>query len=295
MGDLIRLVNNWSITQFVHTFGGLFEESPWVAERSWSSRPFDSFGQMMKVMNNIVQTSEEKAKLQLLCNHPDLGARISMSSNSVQEQADAGLNSLSEEQYNELSQLNKEYTGRFGFPFILAVKGHTAESILESMRKRNRRGREEEFQTALKEVFKIASIRLEQWLVQMGHSVPPVGGRITTHVLDTSKGIPAAGVRVELYVLNRDGEKESAMKIAESVTNADGRLDAPLLEGEKLVKAVYELQFNVEEYYMQQSTEEFGQALWTMVPIRFVVTDAMSHYHIPLLIAPGAYSTYRGS
>lgn len=116
MGDLIRLVNNWSITQFVHTFGGLFEESPWVAERSWSSRPFDSFGQMMKVMNNIVQTSEEKAKLQLLCNHPDLGARISMSSNSVQEQADAGLNSLSEEQYNELSQLNKEYTGRFGFP-----------------------------------------------------------------------------------------------------------------------------------------------------------------------------------
>ncbi|MGC5772311.1 factor-independent urate hydroxylase [Paenibacillus pabuli] len=169
MADFIKLVNNWSVTQFVHTFGGLFEESPWVAERSWSSRPFDSFEHMMNVMKNVVHTSDEKVKLQLLCNHPDLGARISMSSNSVQEQTGAGLNSLSAEQYNELSKLNQEYTSQYGFPFILAVKGHTAQSILESMRMRNRRGREEEFQTALKEVFKIASIRLEQWLVQMGH------------------------------------------------------------------------------------------------------------------------------
>lgn len=169
MSDFIKLVNSWSITQFVHTFGGLFEESPWVAERSWPLRPFDSFEQMMNVMKNVVQTSDEKMKLQLLCNHPDLGARISMSSNSVQEQAGAGLNSLSPEQYNELRKLNKEYTSQFGFPFILAVKGHTAQSILESMRRRNQRGRQEEFQTALKEVFKIASIRLEQWLVQIGH------------------------------------------------------------------------------------------------------------------------------
>ncbi|MGC5772312.1 hydroxyisourate hydrolase [Paenibacillus pabuli] len=121
------------------------------------------------------------------------------------------------------------------------------------------------------------------------------GGRITTHVLDTSKGVPAAGVRVELYVLHRDGEKESKRKVAESVTNGDGRLEAPLLEGGKLDKAVYELQFNVEGYYAQRSFEELGQALWTVVPIRFAVSDAASHYHIPLLIAPGGYSTYRGS
>ncbi|NUU78880.1 factor-independent urate hydroxylase [Paenibacillus xylanilyticus] len=169
MSDLIKLVNSWSVTQFVHTFGGLFEESPWVAERSWTLRPFDSMEHMINVMKNVVETSEDKVILQLLRNHPDLGARISMSSNSVQEQAGAGLDSLSPEMYSELSQLNKEYTSRFGFPFILAVKGHTAHSILESMRQRNGRGREEEFQTALKEVFKIASIRLEQWLAQIGH------------------------------------------------------------------------------------------------------------------------------
>ncbi|MHA7582529.1 hydroxyisourate hydrolase [Paenibacillus vandeheii] len=121
------------------------------------------------------------------------------------------------------------------------------------------------------------------------------GGRITTHVLDTSKGVPAAGVRVELYVLRRDGEKETKMKVAESVTNADGRLNAPLLDSGRLEQAVYELQFNVEDYYAQRSLEGLGQALWTVVPIRFAVSDAASHYHIPLLIAPGGYSTYRGS
>lgn len=122
MSDLIKLVNNWSITQFVHTFGGLFEESPWVAERAGLLRPFDSLEQMMHVMTSVVQASDDQVKLQLLRNHPDLGARISMSSNSVQEQAGAGLDSLSQEQYNELQQLNKAYTSQFGFPFILAVK-----------------------------------------------------------------------------------------------------------------------------------------------------------------------------
>ncbi|WP_017688151.1 hydroxyisourate hydrolase [Paenibacillus sp. PAMC 26794] len=121
------------------------------------------------------------------------------------------------------------------------------------------------------------------------------GGRITTHVLDTSKGVPAAGVRIELYTLKRDGEQENKTKVAESVTNADGRLDMPLLDGGKLEQAIYELQFHVESYYEQRSLEKLGQALWTIVPIRFAVSDASSHYHIPLLIAPGGYSTYRGS
>ncbi|MGG4402066.1 hydroxyisourate hydrolase [Paenibacillus amylolyticus] len=120
-------------------------------------------------------------------------------------------------------------------------------------------------------------------------------GRITTHVLDTCKGVPASGVRIELYTLKRDGEQESKTKVAESVTNADGRLDAPLLDGGKLESAIYELQFHVESYYVQRSLEELGQALWTIVPIRFAVSDTSSHYHIPLLIAPGGYSTYRGS
>ncbi|WP_254438196.1 hydroxyisourate hydrolase [Paenibacillus sp. DCT19] len=120
-------------------------------------------------------------------------------------------------------------------------------------------------------------------------------GRITTHVLDTSRGIPADGVAIELYALTWDEDKEIRTKIAESITNLDGRLDPPLIGNGELSKGIYEIQFNVENYYAQRPLEEMGQPLWGVVPIRFTVSDATIHYHIPLLIAPGGYSTYRGS
>lgn len=121
------------------------------------------------------------------------------------------------------------------------------------------------------------------------------GGRITTHVLDTSRGVPAEGVRIVLHLVQKDGELESRLKVTESVTNGDGRLDAPLLDGGRLEQGIYELHFDVEKYYATRSPEESVEALWTVVPIRFAVSDTTSHYHIPLLIAPGGYSTYRGS
>jgi 5-hydroxyisourate hydrolase len=108
-----------------------------------------------------------------------------------------------------------------------------------------------------------------------------VSGRLTTHVLDTAAGRPAAGVAVTLH---RDGAP-----VARAVTNADGRTDAPLLEGEALVPGVYELVFEVGAYFA--GTPGFlGD-----VPVRFTVADASQAYHVPLLVSPWAYSTYRGS
>lgn len=164
MSNLINLVNSWSKLQFEQTFGPLFEQSAWIAARSAVLRPFSSFEEMMQAMTRQVLASGQEEKLELLRKHPDLGARVSMSSSSVREQTGAGLDSLSLEQYNDLQQLNRRYTAQFGFPFILAVKGHSAESILESMRDRQARSLQEEFETALNEVFKIAEIRLLQWL-----------------------------------------------------------------------------------------------------------------------------------
>ncbi|WP_145331389.1 hydroxyisourate hydrolase [Paenibacillus xylanexedens] len=120
-------------------------------------------------------------------------------------------------------------------------------------------------------------------------------GRITTHVLDTSKGAPAAGVRIELYFIKWSGNEWNALKVAESLTNSDGRLDAPLLDEGKLEVGEYELLFDVKPYFAQQVQTDMSHVLWTEVPIRFAVRDTKSHYHIPLLIAPGGYSTYRGS
>ncbi|MEN1986614.1 MULTISPECIES: 2-oxo-4-hydroxy-4-carboxy-5-ureidoimidazoline decarboxylase [Paenibacillus] len=296
MDEFITRINNWSAEQYVQTFGGLFEESPWVAEHSYGMRPFASFEHMMNVMKQVVLAADTEVKLQLLRNHPDLGARIRMSDSSVQEQAGAGLNSLSPVQFEEMNRLNRKYTDRLGFPFIMAVKGHHPDSILHAMRQRNERSWDEEFRTALGEVFNIASIRLEQWITQAGTMSASSGGRITTHVLDTSRGVPAAGVNVELYRMTCNKEMESWSREGASLTNTDGRLDAPLLDGSGLQKGIYELRFHVEKYYSERLGEGDGPSLlWTVVPIRFTVSDANSHYHIPLLIAPGGYSTYRGS
>jgi 5-hydroxyisourate hydrolase len=108
-----------------------------------------------------------------------------------------------------------------------------------------------------------------------------VSGRLTTHVLDTAAGRPAAGVPV---TLRRDGAT-----VAAAVTNADGRTDAPLLEGDALVPGVYELVFEVGAYFA--TTPGFLDE----VPVRFTVRDAGQRYHVPLLVSPWAYSTYRGS
>jgi len=116
-------------------------------------------------------------------------------------------------------------------------------------------------------------------------------GRLTTHVLDTARGRPAAGVKIALYRVRDDGHT----KIAETVTNADGRSDAPLLEGKALVVGSYELVFAAGDY-LRAIGQAAGEVLFLdQVPIRFGVSDADAHYHVPLLLSPFAYSTYRGS
>ena len=116
-------------------------------------------------------------------------------------------------------------------------------------------------------------------------------GRLTTHVLDTARGKPAAGVPISLYRVT--GMRHQ--KIAETLTNADGRTDQPLLEGGALAQGRYELVFSVGDY-LRASGQTSGEVLFLEdIPIRFGVPDATQHYHVPLLISGFGYSTYRGS
>ncbi|MBP9047982.1 MAG: hydroxyisourate hydrolase [Tabrizicola sp.] len=116
-------------------------------------------------------------------------------------------------------------------------------------------------------------------------------GRLSTHVLDTAKGKPAAGVKIMLYRISG----QSHRKVKEVVTNADGRTDGPLLEGVALEAGIYELVFCAGDYL--RGTGQAGEGILFLdeIPIRFGVPDAGQHYHVPLLISPFAYSTYRGS
>lgn len=116
-----------------------------------------------------------------------------------------------------------------------------------------------------------------------------MSGKITTHVLNLTQGIPAQGVKIELY----DHQKQ--LLLATAFTNADGRVDQPLLAGEDMQVGVYELLFYVGDYHRELGISTADTLLWEMVPLRFHVIDTEQNYHIPLLVAPGGYSTYRGS
>ncbi len=120
-----------------------------------------------------------------------------------------------------------------------------------------------------------------------------MAGRLTTHVLDTAQGHPAANMSIELWRLNAEGSGRTLLKTVR--TNGDGRTDAPLLTGDELTAGVYELVFVVDKYFAAQGIATASPPFLDRVPVRFGIADAASHYHVPLLVSPWAYSTYRGS
>jgi len=115
-------------------------------------------------------------------------------------------------------------------------------------------------------------------------------GRLTTHVLDTAQGCPAASVSVELYRI--DPERQLLKK---DQTNSDGRLDSPILDSDAFQTGVYELVFQAGSYFRASSLELPDPAFVDEVVLRFGIADADAHYHVPLLVSPWSYSTYRGS
>ena len=115
-------------------------------------------------------------------------------------------------------------------------------------------------------------------------------GRLTTHVLDTALGLPAEGLAIELWSLEGAGSHLKSV-----MTNGDGRTDAPLLEGEALKPGLYELRFDAGAYHRKTGAAVAAPPFLAIVPVRFGIADASKHYHVPLLLSPYGYSTYRGS
>jgi 5-hydroxyisourate hydrolase len=115
-------------------------------------------------------------------------------------------------------------------------------------------------------------------------------GRLTTHVLDTAQGRPGAGIDVTVYRI--DGTR---MRVAATVTNADGRTQEPLLEGAALAKGIYEIEFGAKQYFARSGATLPDPPFVGDVVLRFGVADPDAHYHVPLLVSPWSYSTYRGS
>jgi 2-oxo-4-hydroxy-4-carboxy-5-ureidoimidazoline decarboxylase len=159
-GEAMVEVNQMNKEEFVQKIGWVFEHSPWVASAAWESMPFESSEHLLQTMIDIVQNAEDSKQLALLCAHPDLGTRLQMSQVSQKEQAGAGLDQLSKEEFEEFVSLNQRYVQKFNFPFIMAVKGQNKDSILATMKQRVHNAYDEEYTIALHEVYKIAGFRL---------------------------------------------------------------------------------------------------------------------------------------
>jgi len=283
-------VNGLDGARFVSTFGGIYEHSPWVAERAFAAQPFASVTDLAAAMARAVAEAGEAERLALLRAHPDLAGRAAIAGQltaaSTAEQARAGLDKLSPVEMERFKKANAAYAKRFGFPFILAVRYWGKEHVLAAFDGRLGNDRDREVRTALAEVDKIAFMRLLE-LVR-----PAPTGRLTTHVLDTARGRPAAGVPVALYRFDAAGARA---EVKRSRTNGDGRLDAPALAGEEMEAGRYELVFDAGEYFIASGMPVTAPAFLDRVPIAFAIANPEVHYHVPLLLSPWSYSTYRGS
>jgi 2-oxo-4-hydroxy-4-carboxy-5-ureidoimidazoline decarboxylase len=161
----IEALNRMSRTAFVDTLGGVFEHSPWVAERAWEARPFAGLDALHHAMVDAVRRATPASLIALLRAHPDLAgqaARIgAMASSSHAEQSSAGLDRLTGAEYERFQELNTAYRARFGFPFIIAVRRHDKASILAAFETRLGHSREQEIDAALAQVSDITRLRLE--------------------------------------------------------------------------------------------------------------------------------------
>jgi len=160
---MINKINKLSKREFVKVFANIFENASWIAEKLYNQKPFNSFEELSSKMIDIFENSSKEKKLEILNAHPDLANKTKISSltpDSKKEQNSAGLDQCTEDEFNEFKKLNDDYK-KFGFPFILAVKGKNKNEILNSFRKRVSSKPEIEFNEAIKQVKKIASLRLE--------------------------------------------------------------------------------------------------------------------------------------
>jgi OHCU decarboxylase len=162
----IDAVNDLDQKGFVAMFANLYENSPWVAERAWRERPFGSRSELHEAFVKAMYDAPRERQMDLIQAHPDLAGRAAVAGAltpaSKGEQASAGLDRLTPEEYEAFTRMNADYRERFGFPMIVCVREHTKESILQNAASRLGNSREEEVEVALGEIAKIARLRLRE-------------------------------------------------------------------------------------------------------------------------------------
>jgi 2-oxo-4-hydroxy-4-carboxy-5-ureidoimidazoline decarboxylase len=287
-------LNACSKDDFVGALANIFEYSPWIAEQATSMRPFVGVNQLFGAMKAAVDRAAPELRLGLIKAHPDLANKTQRAAGltveSTAEQNSIGLDRLSDAEYRAFERVNNAYRAKFGFPYIVCVRRHTRDSVLRDFERRLPNDAATEIQTSIEQICRIAALRLDQ-LVTSDDRLS-VHGRLSTHVLDTHAGRPAAGIAVELIELSALGESRV---VTRAITNADGRTDRPLVHGRPVPIGRYELTFGVGGYFAERRVPMSDPPFLDSIPLRFSVSEPEGHLHVPLLVTPWSYATYRGS
>lgn len=220
--------------------------------------------------------------------HPRIGDVASLrerfpSTADLSSAEQAGMNTATSDTIEHLAKANDDYFTKNGFIFIVCATGKPAGEMLALITDRLENDTEEEIRIAMGEQHKITMLRLKNAIDAQWSVLPP--SHVTTHVLDTSTGIPAKGVSIILQ------DKASGYRtFAQGITNSDGRIPDLIGQGRMLSPGRYKMVFDTGKYYADRSERTF----YPVVPVFFEIFDE-SHYHIPLLLSPYGYTTYRGS
>jgi 2-oxo-4-hydroxy-4-carboxy-5-ureidoimidazoline decarboxylase len=287
-------LNRMDQRAFVAALGDIFEHAPWVAETAHEARPFPSLNALYEAMTAAVRGAGDARQMTLISGHPDLAGKAAregtMTADSRREQSSAGLDRLSDDEFAAFHRLNNAYREKFGMPFIVCVRRHGKESILRQFEQRLGNDTATERDAALTEIFRIVALRLDQRVAAPDRL--RVHGRLSTHVLDTHGGRPASGVAIDFLEVAASGEPHL---LSRAITNADGRTDRPFIAEQPIPIAQYELRFGIGAYFTRRAALVTDPPFLGVVPIRFAVAEPEAHYHVPIIVTPWSYSTYRGS
>lgn len=158
----IDKINELTKDDFIDIFGNVFEKTNWIADRAYNSKPYKNFNELSSIMIKIYENSTKEDFLKIFNAHPELAVEKSLTEDSQKEQNNSNLNKCTEDEFNEFLSLNNKYNKKFGFPFIIAVKGKSKNEILENFRKRIENKIELEFKEAKEQVKQIATSRINK-------------------------------------------------------------------------------------------------------------------------------------
>lgn len=293
MGRLtLDALNAASVEDFTAALATIFERAPWVAAEAAAARPFATVAALHDALMAVIVASPAERRVAFIGGFPDLAGKAqqegTMGGASESEHAGLGLDRLSAEEFTTWGGLNAAYRARFGFPFMMCVRRQTRDAVLDAFERRLAHDPATEFAAAIAEIGHVSRLRLVDAVE--GPGAPRVTGALTTHVLDTYHGKAAMGVRIDLHEVGRSARA----LLATTMTNADGRTDAPVLHGAPLRVGTYELSFHIGAYFAASGIALPARPFLDVVPLRFGISEPEGHYHVPLVASPWSYSTYRG-